>query len=70
MHVRGRRVARSAAVDDGDPPPGAAQDQRGAQTGGAAPNHNHVIPCVIHGPDAAEVGRKAATFVAVSGNAQ
>ena len=68
MHVRRRRVARSAAVDDGDPPPGAAEDEGGAQPGCAASDHNYVITCFSMAGRCRE--RAAATFVAVSGNGQ
>ena len=43
LHVGGRRVARLAAVDDGDPAPGPGQDQGRGQSGGAAADHDDVV---------------------------
>ena len=49
MHVGGGRVARSAGVDDCDPSPGSAQDERGAETGGAATDDDDVVRTQIAG---------------------
>ena len=54
VHVGRGCVARGATIDDGDAPAGAAEDERGAETGRAAANHDYVIACRFHGRDAAE----------------
>lgn len=43
LHMRRWRIARLAGVDHGDPAPGPAQYQRGAQTSRSATDHNYVI---------------------------
>ena len=49
LHVSGGGVAWCAGIDHRHPPAGPSEHERGAQAGGSAADHHHVIRLSLHG---------------------